>query len=113
MARTWFITGCSSGFGKAISQAAHTLGYNVVATSREAAKLEDLAKFGIFTVSLDVNTPKQDIEALVAEAVKKYGTIDILVNNAGYILEGAIEEVRYIETNFHCIAGSGDTSQLD
>jgi NAD(P)-dependent dehydrogenase (short-subunit alcohol dehydrogenase family) len=100
MARTWFITGCSSGFGKAISQAAHALGDDVVATSRDAAKLEDLAKLGIFTVSLDVNAPKQDIQAVVTEAVKKYGTIDILVNNAGYILEGAIEEVRYIETQF-------------
>ncbi|PCH07549.1 Glucose/ribitol dehydrogenase [Penicillium occitanis (nom. inval.)] len=93
MARTWFITGCPSAFGKTISQAAHALRDNVVAYSRDAAKLEDLAKLGMFTVSLDVNAPKQDIEAVVAEAVKKYGTIDILVNNAGYILEGAIEEV--------------------
>lgn len=69
-----------------------------MATSRDATKLEDLSKLGLFTVSLDVNAPKQDIEAAVAEAVKKYGTIDILVNNAGYILEGGIEEVRYIET---------------
>ncbi|KUL84848.1 hypothetical protein ZTR_08238 [Talaromyces verruculosus] len=80
MARTWFITGCSSSFGKAISEAAHALGDNVVATSRDAAKLEDLAKLGMFTVSLDVNAPKQDIKAVIAEAVKKYDTIDILVN---------------------------------
>ncbi|RAO73525.1 uncharacterized protein BHQ10_009537 [Talaromyces amestolkiae] len=101
MARTWFITGCSSGFGKAIAQAAHGLGDNVVATSRDAAKLEDLRKAGIFTVSLDVNAPKHNIEAVVAEAVKKYGTIDILVNNAGYILEGGIEEVSDEEARAH------------
>ncbi|KAH8695298.1 serine 3-dehydrogenase [Talaromyces proteolyticus] len=93
MARTWFITGCSSGFGEAIAKAARALGDNVVATSREAAKLGDLAQIGAYTVSLDVNSPQKDIDALVAEAVNKYGSIDILVNNAGYILEGGVEEV--------------------
>lgn len=85
MALTSFIIGCSSGLGKGISRAAHALGDNILATSRDAAKLEGLAKLGIFTASLDVNTHKRDIEAVVAEAVEKYGTIDILGNNAGYL----------------------------
>lgn len=94
MARTWLITGCSSGFGKAISHAALALGDNVVSTSRNTAKLDDLAKSGAFTVSLDVTAPQKEIDAVVAEIVKRYGGIDVLVNNAGYILEGGVEEAR-------------------
>ncbi|KAH8704706.1 hypothetical protein BGW36DRAFT_353156 [Talaromyces proteolyticus] len=101
MARTWFITGCSSGFGKAITKAALGVGDNVIATSRDASKLADLAQSGVYTVSLDVNSSQKDIDAVVADAVNKYGSIDILVNNAGYILEGGIEEVSDEEARDH------------
>jgi NAD(P)-dependent dehydrogenase (short-subunit alcohol dehydrogenase family) len=94
MTRTWLITGCSSGFGNEIAKAALAEGDNVVATSRNATKLQGLKEIGALTLSLDVNARDNDIEAVVAEAVKTYGTINILVNNAGYVLKGGVEEIR-------------------
>lgn len=94
MTRTWFITGCSSGFGHEITKQALAMGDNVVATSRDATKLEDLKQLSALTLSLDVNASDSEIGAVVAEALKTYNSIDILLNCAGYILEGAIEEVR-------------------
>lgn len=93
---TWFITGCSSGFGTEIAKAALTDGHNVVATARDAGKLKDLEKLGAYILSLDITAPDDEINKVVAQAVKKFGSIDILVNNAGYILEGAIEEAKYL-----------------
>ncbi|OKL58024.1 hypothetical protein UA08_06763 [Talaromyces atroroseus] len=101
MPRTWLITGCSGGFGKEISKAALALGDNVVATSRNESKLADLAESGVHTVSLDVNAPQKDINAVVAEVISKYGSIDVLVNNAGYILEGGVEEASDEEARAH------------
>ena len=91
---TWFITGCSSGFGSEITKQALAEGHNVVATARDAGKLQDLEKLDAYTISLDVTAPDEEIEKVVAQAVRKFGSIDILLNNAGYILEGAIEEAR-------------------
>lgn len=91
---TWFITGCSSGFGSEIAKTALADGHNLVATARDAGKLKDLEKLGAYTLSLDITAPDEEIEKVVASAVKKFGGIDILINNAGYILEGAIEEVK-------------------
>ena len=89
---TWFITGCSSGFGTEIAKAALADGHNVVATARDAGKLRDLEARGAYVLSLDITAPDEEIEKVVADAVNKFGSVDILVNNAGYILEGAIEE---------------------
>lgn len=91
---TWFITGCSSGFGSEIAKTALADGHNVVATARDAGKLKDLEKLGAYILSLDITAPDDEIEKVVAQAVKKFGSLDILLNNAGYILEGAIEEAR-------------------
>lgn len=91
---TWFITGCSSGFGTEIAKTALADGHNVVATARDAGKLKDLEKLGAYILSLDITAPDDEIENVVAQAVKKFGSLDILLNNAGYILEGAIEEAR-------------------
>jgi NADP-dependent 3-hydroxy acid dehydrogenase YdfG len=92
----WFITGCSSGFGQEVAKAALARGDKVVATARNASKLEDLKILGALTLSLDVTDTETEIEKVVAEAIKTYGVIDILLNNAGVILEGAIEEARQI-----------------
>ena len=90
----WFITGCSSGFGYEIAKAALARGDKVAATSRDASKLEDLAKLGALTLSLDITGPESSIKSVADRVVKEFKTIDILLNNAGYILEGGIEEAR-------------------
>ncbi|MES2525237.1 MAG: oxidoreductase [Gemmatimonadota bacterium] len=104
--RVWLITGCSSGFGRALVGGALDAGQRVVATARNAADIADLAVEGrCRTMALDV-TDTASFPELVANATAAFGTIDVLVNNAGYGLLGAVEECsdeqtrRNFETNF-------------
>ncbi|KAF1325861.1 Dehydrogenase, partial [Globisporangium splendens] len=90
--KTWFITGCSTGLGRELVLAALAHGDNVVATARNVAKIADLEQRGAFLLPFDVTSSDEVLEAAVAQAVEKFGSIDILVNNAGYVLIGAIEE---------------------
>ncbi|KAL4904314.1 hypothetical protein BDW74DRAFT_168369 [Aspergillus multicolor] len=101
MTRIWFITGCSSGFGRQIAIAAAKNGDTVVAVSRDASKLDDLVPLGIIPKALDITATDAEIKAVVDEVEATVGPIDILVNNAGYILEGAIEECSHEEILTH------------
>ncbi|MEJ2816189.1 oxidoreductase [Caulobacter sp. CCG-8] len=107
-AKTWFITGAASGFGRAFAEHALSRGDNVVATARSTAKLDGLVALDPARVSaakLDVDQAG-DAEAAVAAAVARFGRIDILVNNAGYGVVGALEETpdaelrAIMDTNF-------------
>ena len=91
---TWFITGCSSGFGLEIAKAAIAAGDKVVATSRHATKLKELEDAGALVISLDIAGGDGEVNKAVAKAIDTFGSIDVLINNAGYVLEGAVEEVR-------------------
>lgn len=91
----WFITGVSSGFGRALAEAVLAKGDNVIGTVRqEAARapFEALAPGKAFAVVLDV-TDEVAVHEVVDDVAAKHGAIDVLVNNAGYGLEGAVEEV--------------------
>ncbi|MYS15512.1 SDR family oxidoreductase [Streptomyces sp. SID4982] len=95
MTRRWLVTGCSSGLGRAVVEAAARAGNLVVATARRPAVLEELAaRFPdrVTTAALDVCDPAQ-CEAAVEHAVDRFGGVDVLVNNAGAGLFGAVEEV--------------------
>jgi NAD(P)-dependent dehydrogenase (short-subunit alcohol dehydrogenase family) len=92
--RVWFITGASSGFGRALTNAAIAAGDRVVGTARQADALEDLvaAQPGRFeAVTLDV-TDIASIEPTVDAVIARWGAIDVLVNNAGRTHVGAAEE---------------------
>ncbi|MFD7862048.1 oxidoreductase [Streptomyces sp. NPDC059783] len=92
--RVWLITGASSGFGRAIAEAALEAGDTVVATARRPDVLEDLVAAHpdrAVAVQLDV-TDTARIAAVVADTVLWYGRIDVVVNNAGMGLVGAVEE---------------------
>ncbi|MDB6009468.1 MAG: short-chain dehydrogenase/reductase [Gammaproteobacteria bacterium] len=92
--RTWLITGVSSGFGRALAEAALENGDRVAGTVRtEVArrKFEQLAPGRSFGMLLDV-TDRAAIVRLVAEVEEWAGGIDVLVNNAGYGLVGGVEE---------------------
>ena len=92
--KVWFITGTSSGFGKALAEEVLTKGDKVVATARKPEVLQDLIEKYPETaraVKLDV-TNLEDIKNSIREAIREFGRIDVLVNNAGYGLVGAIEE---------------------
>ncbi len=92
--KVWFITGTSSGFGRALAEEVLAKGERVVATARKPEVLQDLIEKYPETaraVKLDVTNLK-DVKNSVREAVREFGRIDVLVNNAGYALVGAIEE---------------------
>ena len=92
--RVWFITGSSSGFGKAIAEEALARGERVVATARRPGTVADLVEAGgerVLPVALDVLDADQRRRAVDA-AVEKFGRIDVLVNNAGRTQVGAVEE---------------------
>jgi NAD(P)-dependent dehydrogenase (short-subunit alcohol dehydrogenase family) len=105
---TWFITGCSTGFGRALAEAVLAKGDNAVITARNAASLEELAARHPSTalaLPLDV-TDHAQVAAAVTQAEGRFGAIDVLVNNAGHGYRAAVEEgedaaVRELfETNF-------------
>lgn len=90
----WFITGCSTGFGRELAKLVLARGWRVVATARDADRLHDLvasAEDRALAVSLDV-TDADQITAAVAAAKERFGRIDVLVNNAGYGYQSSVEE---------------------
>ncbi|NKJ44245.1 MULTISPECIES: oxidoreductase [unclassified Novosphingobium] len=92
--RTWFITGVSSGFGKAIAVAALAAGDTVAGSLRrieDCAAFEALAPGQALGILLDV-TQDDAIQPAVQRIQREIGPIDILVNNAGYGHEGLVEE---------------------
>jgi NAD(P)-dependent dehydrogenase (short-subunit alcohol dehydrogenase family) len=92
--KTFFITGVSTGFGRALSEAALAEGHRVVGTLRHAAECSEFDRLSpgrSFGRLLDV-THTDAIAPLVAAVEADVGAIDVLVNNAGYGHEGVIEE---------------------
>jgi len=88
----WFITGCSTGFGRQIATHVLQLGYRTVVTSRDPDDVRDLAELGdALILKLDV-TDRSQAEAAVKAAEDHYGSIDVLVNNAGIGYFAAVEE---------------------
>ena len=88
----WFITGCSTGFGRHIAKHVLDLGYRVVITARDPEDVRDLAELGdALVLKLDV-TDRSQAEAAVKAAEDHYGGIDVLVNNAGIGYFAAVEE---------------------
>lgn len=93
--RTWFITGTSSGFGRAMTEKLLARGDRVAATLRKMDALDDLrAKHGdrLWVAALDV-TDTAAVRRVVDSAFAELGRIDVVVNNAGYGLAGAAEEL--------------------
>jgi NAD(P)-dependent dehydrogenase (short-subunit alcohol dehydrogenase family) len=90
--RIWLITGASSGFGRALADAALGRGDHVVAAARDVGRLAVLAGHDrVHAISLDVTDAGQR-ERGVKEALDRFGHIDVLVNNAGRTQVGAVEE---------------------
>ncbi|MGN8023395.1 oxidoreductase [Phyllobacterium sp. 22229] len=90
----WFITGCSTGFGRELARHTLELGYPTVITARNPAQIEDLARGNedkALVLKLDV-TNADDIAAAVKAAEARFGRIDVLVNNAGIGYFGSLEE---------------------
>lgn len=98
--RIWFITGISSGLGKAITQTVLASGDFVIGTFRNKTQTENFNnnyKDKAFALTLDI-TKATEIEKTFKTIIEKFGRIDVLVNNAGFGFAGAIEETSDKET---------------
>ena len=106
--KTWFITGCSSGFGRVLSEEALKRGDRVALTARDTSSLTPLladypGQAGCW--KLDVRDTAQ-IKRVIVDVEATFGSVDIAVNNAGFVAVGAIEELEpqdyrpVFETNF-------------
>ncbi|MEV0737429.1 oxidoreductase [Streptomyces sp. NPDC050549] len=94
MNKVWLVTGASSGFGRAIAEAALAAGDVVVGAARRTEALDDLVAARpdqLEALRLDV-TDTGAAEAAVRDVVARHGRIDVLVNNAGRTHVGAFEE---------------------
>ena len=92
--RVWFVTGASSGFGRALTELAVEDGDTVVAAGRRREplrELHDATQGGVDPVVLDVRDVAA-AEAAINDAIGRHGRIDVLVNNAGHGQVGAVEE---------------------
>jgi NAD(P)-dependent dehydrogenase (short-subunit alcohol dehydrogenase family) len=92
--RNWFITGVSTGLGRALAQAALAEGDTVVGTVRSGAasdSFEALAPGRAIAMILDV-TDAAAVKAVVDAVEARTGGLDLIVNNAGHGFTGAIEE---------------------
>jgi len=89
-AKTIFITGSSSGLGRATAKLFAAKGWQVIATMRNPDKEVELAKLsGVVLRPLDI-TDREQIERAVVGAVAA-GGVDVVFNNAGYGLAGPLE----------------------
>ncbi len=95
MAKTWFITGASRGFGREWTEAALERGDRVAGTARDTSTLDALVDRypdTFLALRLDVDDRIADFAA-VQQAAEHFGALDVVVNNAGYGHFGTIEEL--------------------
>jgi len=112
MKKVWFITGTSSGIGKALAQEVLAAGYQAALGARNTEDVADIVAAypeTAIAVKLDV-TKTDEIISSVKEIKDKFGRIDVLVNNAGIGYFGSLEESeedevrRMFEINFFGLA---------
>jgi NAD(P)-dependent dehydrogenase (short-subunit alcohol dehydrogenase family) len=92
--RVWFITGATSGFGRALAEAVLERGERAVLTGRRLERLEKIAarhEGRALALALDV-TDAQSRAAAIEAAIERFGRIDVLANIAGRGSLGAVEE---------------------
>lgn len=87
-----FVTGATSGFGKACAQKFAANGYDVIINGRRKERLEELKinlekKFGIKTLALDFDVrDKKSVFSSIENIPDEWKKIDLLINNAGLAL---------------------------
>jgi len=90
----WFISGCSTGFGRELARLVLEQGGRAAVTARGRDRVADLAAIApdrALALDLDV-TDQGQIDAAVKAANERFGRIDVLVNNAGYGYQASVEE---------------------
>ena len=90
----WFITGCSTGFGRELAHQVLGRGWRAVVTARDKGRVADLLDgAGDRALALDLDvTDAGQVQAAAAAAEARFGRVDVLVNNAGYGYQASVEE---------------------
>lgn len=94
MKKVWLITGCSTGFGRALAKEVLAKGYNAAVAARNTDDVQDIIAGypdTAIAVKLDV-TKAEQVKTAVQTTIERFGQIDVLVNNAGIGYFAAIEE---------------------
>lgn len=91
--RTAVVIGGTTGIGRALALGLAEAGANVVASSRRAAEVENVAREiqqrGVRSLSVCADvTDRPSLENLLAKSVAAFDKVDILVNCAGYTKRG-------------------------
>ncbi len=83
------VTGCSTGLGVQMAKALASQGAKIVAVARRQNLIDEVAdeikkEYGVETLAIRCDiTDTENVNAMVAEVMAKFGRIDILVNSAG------------------------------
>ncbi len=90
----WLVTGCSSGFGKALAKTLSAQGRHMVATARQMSALAYLPDDTphVLKCALDVTEPASIAQALSATHAR-FNRLDVVINNAGIGVIGPLEDV--------------------
>ncbi|HEV2148285.1 MAG TPA: SDR family oxidoreductase [Longimicrobiaceae bacterium] len=105
------VTGASSGIGRCTALHLAARGARVVLTARRAEALEEVVREieGAGGEALAVPgevTRQEDLQAVAAAAVRRFGRIDTWVNNAGVYIQGRVQDIsldeyrRVLDVNF-------------
>jgi len=94
MSKVWFITGCSTGFGRELAKEVLASGNRAAVATRNINDVQDIiAAYPETAIAVKLDVTKADeIKAATAQVKEKFGRIDVLVNNAGIGYFAAIEE---------------------
>jgi len=86
-----FITGASSGIGKAIASRLLVEGLTVAVAARRVERMDDLKALGALVVGMDISK-QASVDGAVKTILRRHGGIDVLINNAGFGCYGSVEE---------------------
>ena len=93
------ITGASSGLGEAAARLLSAQGARLVLGARRGDRIEALANeltaAGGAAVAFVTDVTKRDqVEALIAAAIVRFGRVDVLINNAGLMPNSPLERLK-------------------